>query len=43
MDIDEGKLQDSMGAVLGDLGGATTVLMVCLGDELGCSSPAACS
>jgi 2-polyprenyl-3-methyl-5-hydroxy-6-metoxy-1,4-benzoquinol methylase len=35
MTIDENTLQEFMGTVLGDLGGATTVLMVCLGDELG--------
>ncbi len=35
MSIDEKTLQKFMGTVLGDLGGATTVLMVCLGDELG--------
>jgi hypothetical protein len=35
MTIDEDTLQEFMGTVLGDLGGATTVLMVCLGDELG--------
>jgi len=35
MDVDEQKLQEFMGAFLGDLGGATTVLMVCLGEELG--------
>lgn len=35
MEIDEQKLNEFMGAFLGDLGGATTVLMVCLGDELG--------
>lgn len=35
MDIDEQKLQEFMGTFLGDLGGATSVLMVCLGEELG--------
>ena len=35
MSIDEQKLQEFMGTVLGDLGGASTVLMICLGDELG--------
>ena len=35
MDVDEQKLNEFMGALIGDLGGATTVLMVCLGDELG--------
>lgn len=35
MDIDENKLQQFMGSLIGDLGGATTILMVCLGDELG--------
>lgn len=35
MDVDEQRLYEFMGALLGDLGGATTVLMVCLGDELG--------
>lgn len=35
MSIDEQRLQEFTGTVLGDLGGATTVLMVCLGDELG--------
>ena len=35
MDIDEGRLQQFMGSFLDDMGGATTVLMVSLGDELG--------
>jgi hypothetical protein len=35
MDIDEQKLQEFMGTFLGDLGGATSILMVCLGEELG--------
>lgn len=35
MDIDEGRLQQFMGSFLNDMGGATTVLMVSLGDELG--------
>jgi 2-polyprenyl-3-methyl-5-hydroxy-6-metoxy-1,4-benzoquinol methylase len=35
MDFDEQKLQEFMGTFLGDLGGATSVLMVCLGEELG--------
>ena len=35
MDIDEGRLQQFMGTYLNDMGGAATVLMVCLGDELG--------
>jgi 2-polyprenyl-3-methyl-5-hydroxy-6-metoxy-1,4-benzoquinol methylase len=35
MDIDEQKLQQFMGTFLGDLGGATSILMVCLGEELG--------
>jgi SAM-dependent methyltransferase len=33
--IDEAKLNDFMGKVLGDLGGASTVAMVRIGDELG--------
>jgi SAM-dependent methyltransferase len=35
MDIDEARLQQFMGSFLDDMGGATTVLMVSLGDELG--------
>ena len=35
MDIDGQKLQEFMGTFLTDLGGATSVLMVCLGEELG--------
>ena len=35
MDIDEDRLQEFMGLFMGDMGGATTVLMVSLGDELG--------
>jgi len=35
MDVDQQKLQEFMGTFLGDLGGATSVLMVCLGEELG--------
>jgi 2-polyprenyl-3-methyl-5-hydroxy-6-metoxy-1,4-benzoquinol methylase len=35
MDVDEQRMMEFMGGLLGDLGGATTVLMVCLGDELG--------
>ena len=35
MDIDEDRLQRFMGSFMGDMGGATTVLMVSLGDELG--------
>jgi SAM-dependent methyltransferase len=35
MDIDESRLQEFMGSFMNDMGGATTVLMVCLGDELG--------
>ena len=35
MNVDEQKLQQFMGTVVGDLGGATTVLMTCLGDQLG--------
>jgi SAM-dependent methyltransferase len=35
MEIDEGRLQQFMGSFLNDMGGATTVLMVSLGDELG--------
>ena len=33
--IDEAKLNDFMGKVLGDLGGASTVAMVRIGDDLG--------
>ena len=35
MDVDDQKLHEFMGSLLGDMGGAATVLMVCLGDELG--------
>lgn len=35
MDIDEARLEQFMGSFLNDMGGATTVLMVSLGDELG--------
>jgi len=35
MDIDEDRLQEFMGLFMGYMGGATTVLMVSLGDELG--------
>jgi 2-polyprenyl-3-methyl-5-hydroxy-6-metoxy-1,4-benzoquinol methylase len=35
VEIDESKLQQFMGSVLSDLGGASTVLMICIGDELG--------
>ena len=35
MEIDEDRLQEFMGLFMGDMGGATTVLMVSLGDELG--------
>jgi SAM-dependent methyltransferase len=35
MDIDESRLEQFMGSFLNDMGGATTVLMACLGDELG--------
>ncbi len=35
MSIDGDRLQQFMGSFLGDMGGASTVLMVCLGDELG--------
>ena len=35
MDIDEDRLQEFMGLFMSDMGGATTVLMVSLGDELG--------
>ena len=35
MDIDESRLQEFMGSFLNDMGGAMTMLMVSLGDELG--------
>ncbi len=35
MEIDEGRLEQFMGTFLNDMGGAATVLMVSLGDELG--------
>ena len=33
--FDEAKLGEFMGSFLGDMGGVSTVAMVCLGDELG--------
>lgn len=35
MDFDEAKLGEFMGSFLGDMGGVSTVAMVCVGDELG--------
>ncbi|MEQ8717918.1 MAG: class I SAM-dependent methyltransferase [Acidimicrobiales bacterium] len=35
MDIDETRLHAFMGSLLGDMGGAVTVAMMCLGEELG--------
>jgi len=33
--VDEAKLGEFMGSLLGDMGGVSTVAMVCVGDELG--------